>query len=162
MASGIKWLLAASIVGLAGIGALAGSARPAATQAMERTIYLAAIEPKGGTTVTQEAFPTAELPKGGGYLIKEPDADGRWEVSTYQFSPASFVVYQGDAVTLELIGINGKEHPSVIEGYNVAFNVARGQVTRASFTADKAGVFNVICQIHRPGMTAQLVVLPRP
>lgn len=154
--------LAGLVLGLAGVAALAATPKPAATQAMERTLYIAAIEPKGSTMVAQEPFPSAELPKGGGYLLKAPDADGRWEVSTYQFSPASFVVNQGDDVTLELVGINGKEHPTIIDGYDVAFNVMRGQVTRASFKADKAGVFNVICQIHRPAMTAQLVVLPRP
>ena len=41
-----------------------GGARLAAG---ERTIYMAAIEPKGSTTVDKEPFPAEALPAGGGY-----------------------------------------------------------------------------------------------
>ena len=52
-------------------------------------------------------MPGGELPKGGGYVKKAPDQNGRWDVSVYQFSPATVVVRQGERVRLELIGING-------------------------------------------------------
>ncbi len=122
---------------------------------------MAAIEPKGSTTVAKEPFPTASLPPGDGYGIKQPDKEGKWEVSTYRWLPGTIVVYQGDDVTLEIIGINGDEHPSVIEGYNKSFTVRRGEVTKVTFKADKAGVFNIGCGEHQPSMNAQLVVLPR-
>ena len=73
----------------------------------ERTIYMAAIEPKGGTTVDTEPFPTQALPPGGGYGLKPPDETGRWVVETYRFVPGTVVVNEGDTVTLEMIGING-------------------------------------------------------
>jgi heme/copper-type cytochrome/quinol oxidase subunit 2 len=133
-------------------------ASPAAA-GTERTIYMAAIEPKGGVTVDKEAFPSAPLPEGGGYILKEPNDDGRWEVSTYRWDPGTIVVNQGDVVTLEMVGINGASHPFTIEGYNVSDVVQRGHVTRVSFTADKAGIFKITCPAHAPAMEANLVVL---
>ncbi len=127
----------------------------------ERTIYMAAIEPKGSTTVDKEAFPTAELPTGGGYGLKPPDETGKWVVETYRYTPGTVIVNEGDTVTLEIAGINGKEHPFHLEGYDVSGNVKRGEVTRVTFKADKAGIFKLVCEIHRPTMEADIVVLKR-
>jgi plastocyanin len=158
----IKRLLLLTCIGIVGIVVLAacgGSSAPAAAP-VERTIYMAAVEPKGGVTVDKEPFPSAALPEGGGYILKEPNADGRWEVETYRWDPGTIVVNQGDIVTLEIIGINGKEHPTTIEGYNIGnVVVKRGQITRVTFTADKAGIFRITCGVHLPTMTADLVVL---
>ena len=67
------------------------------------------------------------------------------------------MVNQGDRVTLEIVGINGKEHPFHIEGYDVSGVVKRGEVTRVTFVADKPGVFKVACEVHEPSMQADLV-----
>ena len=96
-------------IAVTGIALLGLSLRAQAAE--ERVVYMALIEPKGGVTVDKEPYPTAELPKGGGYVKKAPDPSGRWEVSVYQFSPATIVVKQGDRVTLEMIGINGAISP---------------------------------------------------
>lgn len=155
----IKRFLLLAIAGaltLVACGGPTGSVAPA-----ERTIYMAAVEPKGGTTVDKEPFPAVALPEGGGYILKEPNAEGRWEVETYRWDPGTIVVNQGDVVTLEIIGINGKEHPLTIEGYNISDVVRRGQITRVTFTADKAGIFKIICGVHLPNMQADLVVLPK-
>ncbi len=151
-------LICISIVGIVVLAACGGSSAPAAAP-VERTIYMAAVEPKGGVTVDKEPFPSAALPEGGGYILKEPNADGRWEVETYRFEPGTIVVNQGDVVTLEIVGINGEEHPFTIEGYNLSGVVKRGQITRVTFTADKAGIFRITCGAHLPTMTADLVVL---
>lgn len=126
----------------------------------KRIITMAAVEPKGGTTVDKEPFPQAALP-GGGYVLKKPDAAGRWEISTYRWDPSQVIVNQGDEVTLEIIGINGDEHPGVIEGYGVSFVVKRGQLSRVTFKADKAGVFRILCDKHHPSMHGELIVLSR-
>lgn len=128
----------------------------------ERTIYVAAVELKGGATVDHEAFPPADLPRGGGYVLKKPDDKGRWEVSTYRWDPGTLVVNQGDRVTLEIVGINGDEHPFTIEGYWISDVVRRGRVTRLSFVADKPGIFKIICRKHGPSMQADFVVLRAP
>jgi plastocyanin len=117
------------------------------------------IEPKGATD--KEPFPNAKLPVGKGYELKAPDAKGRWEVSTYRWDPNQIVVNQGDDVTLEILGINGAEHPTVIEGYDLSFTVKRGELTSVSFTADKAGVFPFRCAAHPPSMVGELIVMPK-
>jgi plastocyanin len=130
---------------------------PAATK---RTIYMTALEYKGSTEVAKEPFPTSKLPEGGGYIRKAP-ADGKWETSTYRWEPGMIVVYQGDAVELQIWGVNGAVHPGRIEGYEKTFAVKRGELTTLSFTADKAGVFRILCDTHNPSMTGTLVVLAR-
>jgi len=127
----------------------------------KRHITIAAVEPKGGTTVDKEPYPEQALPAGGGYILKKPNPQGRWEVSTYRFMPSQIIVNQGDDVTLEYVGINGDVHPGVIEGYNVGFVVKRGQVTIVNFKADKAGVFRILCNAHHPTMHGELIVLPK-
>lgn len=149
-------VLASIVIGVVVLSACGGSS---ASIPVERTIYMAAVEPKGGVTVDKEPFPEAALPEGGGYILKEPDDTGRWEVSTYRFEPATVIVNQGDIVTLEIVGINGATHPFSIEGYDVSGTITRGKVMRVTFTADKAGIFKINCSIHLPTMTGHLVVL---
>lgn len=153
----IKWLL--TIVAGSALALPAWTQDNAAPAPRERTIYVAAVESKGGVHVDHEPFPTSPIMEGGGYLLKKPDDKGRWEVSTYRWDPGTIVVNQGDHVTLEIIGINGNEHPFTIEGYWLTGMVRRGQITRLTFTADKAGIFKIICRTHSPSMQADLVVL---
>ena len=152
--------LVAAVIALGAGPALAadvhGKAEPG-----KRHITIAAVEPKGGTTVDKEPFPEAALPAGGGYILNKPNAQGRWEVSTYRFMPSQILVNQGDEVTFEYVGINGDAHPGVIEGYNIGFVVKRGQATTVTFTADKAGVFRIVCNAHHPSMHGELIVLPK-
>lgn len=156
-----RGLLAVVVVGA--LAATFGAALlpgPAAAQAT-RTIYMAAVEPKGGTSASSEPFPTTALPPGGGYVLRAPDSTGRWEVSTYQWQPSFIVAREGEQVTLEIIGINGAEHVSSLPPYVPSFTVKRGQITKVSFTANRAGMFPIICVSHQPTMTGYLVVLPR-
>ena len=147
-------------IAVTGIALLGLSLRAQAAE--ERVVYMALIEPKGGVTVDKEPYPTAELPKGGGYVKKAPDPSGRWEVSVYQFSPASIVVKQGDRVTLEMIGINGAKHSVHVDKYRPDHVlVKRGEMARIQFTAETPGMFKIHCQEHEPSMEGLLVVLPR-
>jgi hypothetical protein len=133
----------------------------AAQSPTDRVIYMAALEPKGDTTVDREPFPTAPLPPGGSYALIAPDESGRWGVETYRWAPGTVMTYQGDRVTLEIIGVNGSEHQLTIDAYNVVGTITRGTVTQLTFTADRPGIFKIVCQIHRPSMQADLVVLSR-
>ena len=157
------WKTALALVVVAAAAIAVGTSflpQPVAAQAT-RTIYMAAVEPKGGTGVSSEPFPTAALPGGGGYVLKAPDSTGRWEVSTYQWQPGFVVAREGEQVTLEIIGINGADHVSALPPFVEKFTVKRGQITRVSFTANRAGVFPILCVNHQPSMTGYLVVLPR-
>ena len=126
-----------------------------------RVIYMATIEPRGGAQQDKEPFPQAALPAGEGYRKTPPDANGRWEVVTYQWSPGTIVVREGETVTLEIVGINGDVHPSTIPGIVDSFTVRRGEVTRVTFTATKPGLYPITCTKHTPSMQGTLVVLPR-
>lgn len=134
---------------------------PDDASAAKRTIVITAVEPKGTTTLDKEPFPAKPLPEGGGYQLKEPDKDGKWQVSAYVFDPRQIQVEEGDEVTLEFVGINGALHPITISGYNKTFELKRGEVTRITFTADKPGVFSIVCAVHHPSMVAELIVSPK-
>ncbi len=89
--------------------------------AAKRHIVVTAVEPKGGVTVDKEPFPATPLPEGGGYVLKQPDDKGRWEVAVYVSEPRQIFVDEGDEVTLEFVGINGASHPTTIEAYGQTF-----------------------------------------
>src|SRR5256885_8540243 len=80
---------------------------PWAQTAQGRVIYVATIGPRGGAQQDKEPFPQAALPAGEGYRKTPPDGNGRWEVVTYQWSPGTIVVREGEPVTLEVVGVNG-------------------------------------------------------
>ena len=135
------------------------AATPASAE--KRQFTMLAVEPKGGATVDKEPYPTATLPEGGGLVRKHPDHTGRWEVSAYVWQPSQLIVTEGDEVTIDFVGINGASHPAKIAGYDKAFVVKRGETLRVSFTANKAGVFPITCDTHKPSMTGELVVMPK-
>ena len=145
------------LVGIIGATALTNSA-----SAEKRFFTVLAVEPKGGTTVEKELFPSGPLPPGGGYVLSQPDEKTRrWEVSAYVWQPAQIIVNEGDEVTLEFVGINGAMHPTTIAGLGQAFTLRRGEAHRLTFIADKVGSFGVVCSTHRPSMVSEVVVLPR-
>ena len=130
--------------------------------AAERFFTVLAVEPKGGTTVDKEPFPTSPLPPGGGFVIAPPDEKTRrWEVSAYVWQPSQIVVNEGDVVTLEFVGINGAAHPTTIAAFGQTFTVRRGQAHRVTFTASEVGIFGIICSTHKPSMSGELIVMPR-
>lgn len=154
------------IVSVLGLAVSVVLPHPGAGQSapVKRTIYMAAVEPKGGTSVSSEPYPSGSpvLAAGPGYVLKAPDATGRWEVSTYQWQPSFVMANQGEDVTLEIVGINGAEHTAFIEGINVpAFTVKRGQIAAVNFRASRPGFYRIVCSSHLPTMVGYLVVLGR-
>jgi nitrosocyanin len=81
------------------------------------------------------------------------------------WTPGTIVVKKGTKVTIKLIN-NVKSEPNqhgfAIPGYNVAAIVNRGEPQTVEFTADKAGVFPIICQLHPAHVGGELVVLESP
>jgi plastocyanin len=150
-------LVALSVI--SAIAAAGFASQPA--QAEKRHIVVTAVEPKGGANVEKEPFPTASLPEGGGYVIKKPNDEGRWEVAVYVFEPRQIFVDEGDEVTLEFVGINGSAHPIAIEAYGQSFELKRGHVHKATFTADKPGRHSIVCSAHLPTMVSELIVAPK-
>jgi hypothetical protein len=142
---GLRSGIVAALLATSSMGTL-----PAWGQGAKRFFTIAAVEPKGGTTIDKEPFPAAALPDGKGYMIRKPDHTGRWEVSTYVWQPSQIIVSEGDDVTLEFIGINGAEHPTTIVGYDKTLVLKRGHVVRIEFKAE-----------HHPSMVGELIVMPR-
>ena len=128
--------------------------------AADRHIVVTAVEPKGGANVEKEPFP-GPLPEGAGYVLKKPNDEGRWEVAVYVFEPRQIFVDEGDAVTLEFVGINGASHPVTIDAYGQTFELKRGHVNKVTFTADKPGRHSIVCSAHLPTMVSELIVNPK-
>lgn len=127
----------------------------------KRVLYMTAVEPKGTTHIDKEPFPKKPAPKGDGYILKKPNENGMWTSGAYRFDPGLLVAYEGEEVELHIWGVHGSIHHSTIEGFNIPFNVERGQNTIVNFKADKPGIFNIVCHDHMPIMQAQLLILPK-
>jgi plastocyanin len=96
--------------------------------------------------------------------IKAKQTDGS-NVEVYRFDPGVYVVRQGDQVNLRIYGLNGHNHPVLLEGYNVQAVVHRNQTTTLSFRATKTGTYRLICTSHMDAahegpMEGYLVVMP--
>ena len=159
-------LVAIGLIGIAllsssGCGGDSAAETKAAIPGGDKTIYLTAMEYKGSAEVSKEPFPSAGLPEGGGYGLKDATGDPpKWEVEAYAWAPASFTVVEGDSVTLQIIGVNGSKHDAELEGHDQQFTVTRGAISTTTFTAGEPGIYRLVCQTHAPNMTAQMVVLP--
>jgi nitrosocyanin len=77
--------------------------------------------------------------------------------------PTTIVAHKGDKVSLKLINnvpSDPSQHGFAIPDYKIAEVVDRGQPKTVEFTADHAGTFPIICQLHPAHVGGQLVVLP--
>src|SRR5205823_846601 len=76
--------------------------------------------------------------------------------------PGTIVVKKGTKLTLKLINnvkAEPNQHGFAIADYKIAEVVNRGEPKEVTFTADKAGVFPITCQLHPAHVGGQLVVL---
>jgi plastocyanin len=131
------------------------------TSLTNRTFYISTVSFDGTANATDEPFPNSTLPAGEGYVLSPPDADGDWSIRMYAFDPSQIVVYEGDQVTLNFLGINAEVHNITVNGYAEPFELHRGELKTVTFTAVTAETIDFICQIHQPTMHGQIIVLPR-
>lgn len=78
------------------------------------------------------------------------------------FVPSVLVVHKGDTVKIKVINNIKSEPPNhgfAIPDFKIEEVVNRGETKEVQFTADKAGVFDIKCQLHPAHVHAQLVVL---
>ena len=76
--------------------------------------------------------------------------------------PSTIVAKKGDKITLKLVNnvpSDPSQHGFAVPDYKIAEIVDRGQPKTVEFTADKAGTFPIICQLHPAHVGGQLVVL---
>jgi heme/copper-type cytochrome/quinol oxidase subunit 2 len=69
-------------------------------------------------------------------------------IEVYRLDPGTIVVHKGEKINLSIFGVNGDSHPFIIEGLNVKGEVKKGKETVVSFTAQKAGIYRIICTAH--------------
>ncbi|MGI0041998.1 MAG: cupredoxin domain-containing protein [Nitrosopumilaceae archaeon] len=80
------------------------------------------------------------------------------------FSLTEIVVHKGDHITIHFI--NPAEEPddrhtfTMEEPYKMNYDLAGGESTTFSFTANTVGTFTYYCTYDLPSMVGQLVVLP--
>lgn len=75
--------------------------------------------------------------------------------------PTTIVARKGDKVVLKLVSnvpSDPSQHGFAIPDYKVAEIVDRGQPKTMEFTADRTGVFPIICQLHPAHVAGQLLV----
>jgi len=70
------------------------------------------------------------------------------ELEAYRWDPGTIYVNKGERIELHILGINGDSHPFFIEGLNVRGEVKKGRETTVTFTADKEGIYRIICLSH--------------
>jgi nitrosocyanin len=79
------------------------------------------------------------------------------------WTPGTLVVKKGTHVKINLVNkvpSDPSQHGFAIPAYSVAEIVDRGQPKTVEFTADKDGIFPIICQLHPAHVGGELVVLP--
>jgi plastocyanin len=80
------------------------------------------------------------------------------------FSLTEIVVHKGDNVTIHFINTAEEpddRHSFTLESpYKMNYDLAGGENTKFSFTADTVGTFTYYCTYDLPSMVGQLVVLP--
>lgn len=73
--------------------------------------------------------------------------DGK-EIEAYRWDPGTIVVPKGEEVTISIYGVNGKEHPFIIEGTDYKGTVQKGKETILNVKFDEEGTYRLICLTH--------------
>ncbi|MFN7035945.1 MAG: cupredoxin domain-containing protein [Bellilinea sp.] len=70
----------------------------------------------------------------------------RIEASAYRFIPEEIFVNAGDQITIELVSTD-VIHGLSLDGYSLVMRAEPGQTAKATFTADRSGVFRFRCAV---------------
>jgi plastocyanin len=79
--------------------------------------------------------------------FKSTTEDGK-EIEAYRWDPGSIFVEKGEKVRLIIRGINGTEHPFIIEGTDIKGAVKKGEETVVPLQFNKEGTYRLICLTH--------------
>ena len=112
--------------------------------------------PLAGAAIAKEAAKPAPATMSFTVVNVEYEGSKLW-------TPATLVVKKGTKVTVKLVNnvpSDPPQHGFSIPAYSVAAIVNRGEPQTIEFTADKVGVFPIICQLHPAHVGGELVVLP--
>jgi plastocyanin len=79
--------------------------------------------------------------------FKSKTKEGK-EIEAYRWDPGTIHVPEGEKVTFSIYGVNGQEHPFIIEGTKIKGVVKQGKETIFTARFDKEGVYRLICLTH--------------
>ncbi|TCN24918.1 hypothetical protein [Mesobacillus foraminis] len=79
--------------------------------------------------------------------FKATTKDGR-KIESYRWDPGAIVLKKGEKVSLKIYGVNGMEHPFMIEGTDIKGSVKQGEETAVPLQFNKEGVYRLICLTH--------------
>ncbi|MEW8988122.1 MAG: cupredoxin domain-containing protein, partial [Bacillus sp. (in: firmicutes)] len=79
--------------------------------------------------------------------FKSTMEDGK-EIEAYRWDPGTIFLEKGEKVSLKILGVNGKEHPFIIEGTDIKGVVKKGKETVVPLQFDKEGTYRLICLTH--------------
>jgi nitrous oxide reductase len=81
----------------------------------------------------------------------------------YGFDPGTIAVTQGETVTISIRNLEGGPddlHTFTLPAYRIDRSIPPLQTVNVTFKADRAGVFPLYCDHHKPWMSGELIVLP--
>lgn len=70
------------------------------------------------------------------------------EIESYRWDPGTIFIPKDKQVTISIFGVNGKEHPFIIEGTDVTGIVKKGEETLINLKFNKSGTYRLICTTH--------------
>lgn len=79
--------------------------------------------------------------------FKTKTDDGK-EIEAYRWDPGTVYVEKDEKVLLRIYGINGHEHPFIIEGTDIEGVVKKGQETTVELQFKEEGVYRLVCLTH--------------
>ncbi|WP_019155648.1 cupredoxin domain-containing protein [Robertmurraya massiliosenegalensis] len=79
--------------------------------------------------------------------FKTKTEDGK-EIEAYRWDPGTIYVGKNEKVLLRLYGINGHEHPFIIEGTDIKGVVKKGEETTVELQLKEEGVYRLVCLTH--------------
>ncbi len=71
------------------------------------------------------------------------------EIEAYRWDPGTIVISKGEKVNLIIYGVNGAEHPFIIEGTDIKGVVKKGEETVIPLHFTKEGTYRLICYTHK-------------
>ncbi|WP_338452198.1 cupredoxin domain-containing protein [Niallia oryzisoli] len=70
------------------------------------------------------------------------------KIESYRWDPGTIFLQAGEKVQLAIQGINGKEHPFMIENTNIKGTIKKGEETTVPLQINEEGVYRLICLTH--------------
>lgn len=81
----------------------------------------------------------------GEFKAKLPDGK---EIEAYRWDPGTIFLEKDEKVNLKIWGVNGMEHPYIIEGTDIKGVVKKAEETVVPLQFDKEGVYRLVCLTH--------------